>query len=47
MEEWATQYGAQEAPGVKLYSKDRVDYQYVTQRGVIAGQAAIYVLVSF
>ena len=47
MEEWAMQYGAQEAPGIKLYSEDRADYQYVAQQEVIAGQAAIYVLVSF
>lgn len=43
MEEWATQYGAQKAPGVELYSADGSDYQYITQQGVGAGQTALYI----
>lgn len=43
MEEWATQYGAQKAPGIELYSEDGSDYQYVAQQGLGAGQTALYV----
>jgi hypothetical protein len=43
MEEWATQYGAQKAEGVELFSEDGSDYQYVTQSGASAGQTMIYV----
>ena len=43
MEEWATQYGAQKAPGVELYTEDGSDYQYVANQGVGGGQTAIYV----
>lgn len=43
MEEWATQYGAQKAPGVELYTEDGADYQLVAQQGVGAGQTAVFV----
>jgi len=43
MEEWATQYGAQKAPGIELYSEDGSDYQYVANQGLGAGQTAMYI----
>jgi hypothetical protein len=43
MEEFATQYGMQKAPGVELYSDDGSDYQLITQQPVGAGQTVLYV----
>ena len=44
MEEWATQYGLQKAPGVELYSEDGgFDYSLVTQSGVAAGETVLWV----
>ena len=43
MEEFATQYGLQKAPGVELYSDDGSDYQLITQQPIGAGQSILYV----
>lgn len=43
MEEFATQYGLQKAPGVELYSDDGSDYQLITQQPIGAGQTILYV----
>lgn len=43
MEEFATNYGAQKAPGVELYSDDGSDYQLITQQPLGAGQTVLYV----
>jgi len=43
MEEFATQYGMQKAPGVELYSDDGSDYQLITQQPIGAGQTVLYV----
>jgi len=44
MEEWATQYGLQKAPGVELYSEDGgSDYSLITQSGVAAGETVLWV----
>jgi len=43
MEEFATQYGLQKAPGVELYSDDGSDYQLITQQPIGAGQTCLYV----
>ena len=43
MEEFATNYGTQKAPGVELYSDDGSDYQLITQQPIGAGQTVLYV----
>ena len=43
MEEFATQYGLQKAPGVELYSDDGSDYQLITQQPIGGGQTVLYV----
>mmetsp|Transcript_19286 Transcript_19286/g.31650 ORF Transcript_19286/g.31650 Transcript_19286/m.31650 type:complete len:459 (-) Transcript_19286:72-1448(-) len=43
MEEFASQYGMQKAPGVELYSDDGSDYQLITQQPIGAGQTILYV----
>ena len=43
MEEFATQYGLQKAPGVELYSDDGSDYQLIAQQPIGAGQSVLYV----
>ncbi len=43
MEEFATNYGLQKAPGVELYSDDGSDYQLITQQPLGAGQTVLYV----
>jgi hypothetical protein len=43
MEEFATQYGMQKAPGVELYTDDGSDYQLITQQPIGAGQTVLYV----
>lgn len=43
MEEWATQYGFQKAPGVELYTADNVDFQLITQQPIQAGGSVLFV----
>ena len=43
MEQWATQYGLQKAPGIELYSEDGGnDYTLIANQGLSAGASAIY-----
>eukprot|EP00566_Odontella_aurita_P014095 CAMPEP_0113600074 /NCGR_PEP_ID=MMETSP0015_2-20120614/42507_1 /TAXON_ID=2838 /ORGANISM="Odontella" /LENGTH=442 /DNA_ID=CAMNT_0000508295 /DNA_START=10 /DNA_END=1338 /DNA_ORIENTATION=- /assembly_acc=CAM_ASM_000160 len=43
MDEWATQYGVQKAPGVQLTSEDGTDWSLATSEDIAAGTPVVYV----